>query len=236
MAPRTTRPFDCRCGFDARFGCALGGHAAVSIVRRAILFYRRHGLRSTVARCLTASRRSMYFGRMVLFSCPLPLQQLGVTQQIKVERVNASSLLQNDYERMLNDGDPAGRARELSRRFAAGSELWLAKLDGQLAGFGWTLKGGTIEPHFFPLLPDDVHLFDFYVYPEFRGRGFNIALLKEILDRLSQEKVRHAHIECAAWNQAQLRSLKKTPFLRYGEATQFSVFGRTVVIWRRTAV
>lgn len=108
-------------------------------------------------------------------------------------------------------------------------------MEGKLAGFGWTIQGRTIEPHFFPLQSDEVHLFDFFVFPEFRGRGINVALVMDILTRLGEEKVRLAHSECAAWNDAQIRSLSKTPFRRYGEAIKLGILSCWLVIWRRTA-
>ncbi len=32
-----------------------------------------------------------------------------------------------------------------------GALLWLIKSEDGLAGYGWTLQGRTIEPHYFPL-------------------------------------------------------------------------------------
>ena len=82
----------------------------------------------------------------------------------------------------------------------------------------------------------DIHFFDFFVLQAFRGRRVNVALALEILYRLAVENVRRARIECAAWNDSQIRSLCKTPFHRYAEAIKLRVFGNTVVIWRRSDV
>lgn len=200
-------------------------------MRRLYSFYRKHGFRSTTARVGVAFRRVSFFGRMVLFSCPLPIDRFIRNEEVCVERVDRTNISKNDYECILDFWNPSISARQLSDRFEAGSELWLAKVNNRLAGFGWTIKGRTVEPHFFPLQSGDVHLFDFLVFPNFRGHGINVELVMEILIQLGNESVRLAHIECAAWNTAQLRSLAKTAFRNYGGATKIVLFGHAVVMW-----
>ena len=170
-------------------------------------------------------------GRMILFSCRLPVEQSNRTRNVCIERVGGTTISKEDCDRIVDVVNPSIRTRELANRFAAGSELWLAKVDGKLAGFGWTINAKTIEPYFFPLQRDDVHLFDFYVFPEFRGRGINAAIIMDILHKLGTEKVCRAHIESAAWNNAQLCSLKKTAFCQYAVATKVRLFGRSLVLW-----
>lgn len=194
-------------------------------------FYRSHGLRSTIARSREAVRRLSYCGRMVLFSCALPINRPSPVRGVTVERTSASTLPQAEFERTFAVQNPAVRKRQLAERFAAGSELWLARLDGKLAGFGWTIQGRTIEPHFFPLQPDEVHFFDFFVSPEFRGRRINVALMAEVLAQLEGARIRLVHLECAAWNTTQLRSLDKSLFRRYATASKLVFLGRPLVIW-----
>jgi GNAT superfamily N-acetyltransferase len=104
-------------------------------------------------------------------------------------------------------------------------------LDGRLAGFGWTLQGGAIESYYFPLAQDDVHLFDFHVFPEYRGRGVNPYLIGRILELLATNCTGRAFIEAAEWNHAQLSSLRKTPFRCLGSAKSFTFLGHTFVSW-----
>jgi GNAT superfamily N-acetyltransferase len=170
---------------------------------------------------------------MVLFSCRLPLDRLNPTAGVCVERVGAATISKEDYAVMLGVWDPTIRSRQFAERFQAGSELWLAKVDGKLAGSGWTIQGRTIAPYFFRLQPGDVHLYDFLVLPQFRGRGVNVLLVMDILARLGAEQVHRAYIECALWNHAQLRSMAKTAFRRYAEATKMTILGHSLVIWHR---
>jgi GNAT superfamily N-acetyltransferase len=168
---------------------------------------------------------------MILYSCPLSPQQFNQKPGFDVERVDGTTLSKEDCAGILNIWNPSLKALQMSERFAAGCELWLAKVDGRLAGFGWSLQGRTMEPYFFKIQPDDVHLFDFFVFPAFRGRGINVALVMDILSRLGREGVHCAYIECAAWNDAQRNSLSKTKFRSYATASKFRFWGKWIVIW-----
>jgi ribosomal protein S18 acetylase RimI-like enzyme len=168
---------------------------------------------------------------MILFSCSLPIKRPQPVGGVSVERTSASTLPKDEYTRSFGVQNPTVRMQQLAALFAAGGELWLARLDGELAGFGWTIQGRTIEPHFFPLQPDEVHFFDFYVSPEFRGRRINVALMTEVLAQLDGAIIRRAHLECAAWNAAQLHSLDKSLFRRYATASKLTFLGRALVIW-----
>jgi ribosomal protein S18 acetylase RimI-like enzyme len=110
------------------------------------------------------------------------------------------------------------------------------KSGGKLPGYGWTLQGGTIEPHYFPLAQDDVHLFDFHVFPQYRGQGINPFLVTHILHSMTGECGGRAFIEAAEWNEAQLSSLRKTPFRCMGWAKKSTIFHRTIVCWAQTEV
>jgi GNAT superfamily N-acetyltransferase len=110
--------------------------------------------------------------------------------------------------------------------------LWLLKLENSIAAYGWAVLGRTIEPHFFPLAANDAHLFDFFVFPEFRGRRLNPALVNHILVHLACETSGRAFIEAARWNQPQLASLARLPFRKLGCARKFQLLGRTIVMWR----
>jgi len=106
----------------------------------------------------------------------------------------------------------------------------MIKVDGALAGYGWSLRGSTIEPHFIRIGQHDVHLFDYYVAPAYRGRGLNPALVNQILQILAEEHCGRAFIEVADWNYPQLSSIRKTPFRRLGHARKITI-GRQAFVW-----
>lgn len=169
---------------------------------------------------------------MSLFSCDVGSVSESPSLKVVVERMQPGSLSPEEYQTLVGIcGHSAERARELEARFESGCDLWLGRLNGDIAGYGWTVAGHTMEPHFFKLRADEVHFYDFHVFPDFRGKSVNVNLVIGILNELKESGARVAHIECADWNEAQLRSLRKTPFVRNARASKVSLFGYTFVMW-----
>jgi ribosomal protein S18 acetylase RimI-like enzyme len=173
---------------------------------------------------------------MVLFYFDLPkegaIPKGTLAKNLKVERVATLDRIDaQDFRQITDFWNPEVSRRNLSERIEKGASLWLIRWDGRIAGYGWTMTGRTIAPHYHPLGANDVHLFDFLVYPEFRGRNVNPSLVEQILDALVAEGRSRAYIEVREWNRPQLASLAKTPFRRFGVARKTCFCGRTFVEW-----
>ncbi|MGA2071878.1 MAG: GNAT family N-acetyltransferase [Terriglobia bacterium] len=198
-------------------------------------FYRRHGSWATIRRASVAATRALFSSRSVLFYCDLARLTTPVAALpsfLEVERKsNAAELSAEDLQEMTGFWSPKLVNRNMKERFGKRASLWLIKSAGRLAGYGWTLWGSTVEPHYFPLGHDDVHLFDFHVFPQYRGRGMNPLLVTYILQSLAAEGAGRAFIEAAEWNQPQLSSLFKTPFRCLGKAWKLTFLGRTIVYY-----
>jgi GNAT superfamily N-acetyltransferase len=206
----------------------------LELVGRAFYYGRRHGLGAFFKRSLIGCKRMLACNRLVLFSCDLATLNAaakgGVPGEVEQKRSEAE-LSKQDLAQMESIGFPKAVRRHISERFTRGASLWLSRVDGKVAGYGWTLRGKTVVPHFFPLEIDDVHLFDFFVFPMHRGRGINVALVNHILGALAAERKGRAFIEAADWNTSQLRSLNRMPFRKIGYARKLCVFGKTFVMW-----
>jgi ribosomal protein S18 acetylase RimI-like enzyme len=205
-----------------------------SSIIRVTEYYSRHGFRATIRRAGLAVRRELFARRMVVFYCELikGSRPLAVPDFLSIDRLRTETELKpSDLQQMTSFWNPKLAHRNIRERFEHGASLWLIKSGDMLAGYGWTLQGRTIEPYYFPLAPDDVHLFDFHVFPQYRGRGINPYSVAHILDNLAMNCGGRAFIEAAEWNEAQLSSLRKTPFRRMGRARSFSLFGHTLVSW-----
>lgn len=174
---------------------------------------------------------------MVLFYCDLSKQRALTPElpaSLKTERHrNQTDLSPQDFAQITSFWNPRLACRNIKQRFELGASLWLIKVEDKLAGFGWTLQGRTVEPHYFSLGSEDIHLFDFQVFPQYRGRGVNPQLVSYILRSVAAECHGRAFIEAAEWNQAQLASLRRTSFRRLGSARKLTVLGRTIVCWAR---
>jgi ribosomal protein S18 acetylase RimI-like enzyme len=206
-----------------------------SSVTRVTDYFKRNGLQAALRRAGLATRRALFSGRMVLFYCDLStLKPTTVDSQNlpKVERhTNQIGVTPQDLQEITNFWSPKLARRKIEERFELRASLWLIKVEHNLAGYGWTLQGRTVEPHYFSLGPDDIHLFDFHVFPRYRGRGVNPSLVSYILRSLAAESQGRAFIEAAEWNHAQLDSLRKTPFRPLGWARKFTILRRTIVYW-----
>ena len=209
-----------------------------SSISRAAEYYKRHGFVKTMRRAGLAAQRVLFANRMVVYSCDLaklPAAPVNVPESMRIDRVRSESELSpQDREAITSLWNPELARKNIRERFERGASLWVIRSEGRLAGYGWTLQGSTMEAYFFPLRPDDVHLFDFHVLSEFRGRGLNPLLVSEILRGVASETAGRAFIEAAEWNEAQLSSLRKTPFVKLGLARSFRLFGHTFTRWSRS--
>jgi hypothetical protein len=202
---------------------------------RFAVYLRRNGFRAAARRAAVAFNRALFSNRMVLFYSDLSRQgswPADLPISVKVERKRSESDLDSqDLQEIMNFWNPKLASRQINERFGRGASMWLIKSEDRLAGYGWTLQGCTIEPHYFHFGKDDVHLFDFLVFPKYRGQGLNPLLVTHILRNLATESRGRAFIEAAEWNHAQLSSLRKTPFHRIGQARKLTILRRTIVCW-----
>lgn len=199
-------------------------------------YYDRNGFRATLSRFLLEARRALFFDRMVIFYCdlrPEALPQVNLPECLKVERYrDEKDVGPQDLHAITSFWNPNLAQRRLDERFRLGASLWLIKFEEQLAGYGWTLRGRTVEPHYFPLAKHDVQFLDFHVFPKYRGRAIDWFLMTYILHELAVEGCARAFGEAAEWNQPSLASFGMTPFCRLGIAKKIAVHGN-IIVWSR---
>jgi hypothetical protein len=209
-------------------------------ISRLAAYYKRHGFAATLRRFRLQAKRTLFSNRMVLFYCDLATLSPAATEmpgRLKVERHRTQTdIAPQDLQQITSFWNPDLASHNISHRFGLGASLWLIRFEDKLAGYGWTLQGRTVEPHYFPLAPDDIHLFDFQVFPHYRGQGLNPLLVGEILRCIAVESRGRAFIEAAEWNQPQLASLRHTPFRRLGSASKFRLGRRIVVSWSENKI
>jgi hypothetical protein len=207
-------------------------------ISRVTSYCRRNGLRATVGRFGVSMKRTLFASRMVVFYCDLPMlsaPKSGLPSTLRVERhTNQTDLSPHDLEQITSFWNPAQARRNIDERFELGASLWLIKFKDDLAGYGWTLQGRTVEPHYFPLGAEDVQFLDFHVFPKFRGRAMDWCLMTYILHQLAAEGKARAYGEAAEWNKASLSSFGMTPFRRLGWGKKYTIFGRTIVWWHNS--
>jgi hypothetical protein len=172
---------------------------------------------------------------MVVLYCDLyerRLPQINVPTALRVERLRALNELSEEHlQAMTSFWNPKLANRNIRERFEKGASLWLVEWENHLAGYGWTLQGKTIASYYFPLGPDDVQLFDFYVFPRFRGRALHWLLTSYILHTLAAEGMSRAFADTGEWNQAQRASFTMTPFRPLGFVRTYKILGQVFNCW-----
>lgn len=204
-------------------------------ISRFTAYYTRHGFLATIRRAGVALKRGVFSSRMVVFYCDLGKQTAGpvkIPSSLIAQRLRSyAELSKQDLQEMTSFWNPKQAHRNIRERFEKGASLWLIKSEDRLAGYSWTLRGRTIAPYYFLLGEDDVQLFDFYVFPKFRGRAILWFLVAHILHNLRDEGAGRVFGDVAEWNHASLSFYKMTPFRRLGLARSFTVLGHTFTRW-----
>lgn len=204
-------------------------------ISRVADYYSRHGLEAAIRRTGVAARRALFSSRTLVFYCDLGQQTshpLTMPSSMRVDRLTKEAeLAPQDFQEITSFWNPKQARRNVKERFAKGASLWLIKSEEKVAGYGWTIQGRTIAEYYFPMGQRDVQLFDFYVFPKFRGRALHWLLTAHILQTLAAEGAARAFADTGEWNQAQISSFKMTPFRRLGLVRSFTIFGHTFVSW-----
>ncbi|MGB2637096.1 MAG: GNAT family N-acetyltransferase [Candidatus Acidiferrum sp.] len=204
-------------------------------IDRLTAYYSRHGFAATIRRAVVGTKRAFFANRMVVLYCDLTEltpRRAKLSSSLKFQRLRSEHELDHqDLQEIASLWNPKQAQRNIAERFEKGASLWLIKSAGNLAGYGWTIRGCTIAPYYFPLGPDDVQLFDFSVLPRFRGRALHWVLTFYILRALAAEGATRAFADTAEWNQAQLSSFKMTPFRRLGLVRTFKLPGKMIISW-----
>ena len=206
-----------------------------SSISRLADYYKRYGFSATIGRARLAAKRALFANRMVVFYCDLANQgarAAAVPGSFRIDRVRSKvELSPEDLREITSFWNPRQALQNVNDRFGKGASLWLIKSGDKPAGYGWTLRGDVVAPYYFPMGPNDVQLFDFYVFPKFRGRALHWLLTSHILQALAAEGATRAFADTHEWNQAQLSSFKMTRFRELGRVRTFEILGSKFVTW-----
>jgi GNAT superfamily N-acetyltransferase len=207
-----------------------------SLVLRVAEYRRRHGVPATLRRAGVALNRALFAADMVVFYCDLDrdkLRPVRIPTGFSIECDGSLlELSSSDFQQVTAFWNPGLASANIRERFERGALLWMVKAGDRVAAYGWTLRGRTIQPYYFPLGINDVQLFDFYVAPKFRGRALHWLLTSHILHQLAAQGASRAFADTGAWNDAQLASFTMTPFRELGRLRTFRIIGRVLTCWR----
>ncbi len=208
-------------------------------VSRLTNYYRRHGFRASVERVGLFLSQALTSGKMVVFYWDLtrPVESFdwpNLRDHLTVEQKNSrEEIAASDWNQIVDFWNRKLTEPAFSLRLQHGATIWLLRSEGKLAGYMWSVGGRTLEPYYYPLGAGDAMVYDFLVFPEYRGRRFLPYLLNYVLKEMRAQNMTRAHFDVAAWNRASLSGTAKTAYPRHmlGIARKRTFFGRTFVQW-----
>jgi len=155
-----------------------------------------------------------------IYSRPAPLEKVDLPAGMAIERIDsweAAGPRMNLIRARRTEKHLEIMRRELSDH----GVMWLALVDGKLAGYLWSRKGKFVPNWFVHLGEDDLQFFAATTFEEFRGRGIAPTLMRYIMQ---QEMNGHgtAYVDCAQWNNAAARFFEKAGFSRVATMKRYS--------------
>lgn len=202
---------------------------------RAWNYLRWHGLRSTIERSWREIKNKVLHDRDVLFMRDLlrgESEDNPLPENCRIKRFNEESGMPDKLFDRIADQYPEELLKEYhKKRFRKGAILWCIEMDKKDVGYTWTLAGRTIKSHFFPLTKRDIHFFDSFILPSYRGRRLNSVMKEHILKHYKYAGFHRAFSETKEWNTSSMRSLAKNGFVRIGLAKRRFRRGKCEVTW-----
>ena len=202
-------------------------------------YYNSKGLSTTIRRIVQKFAESLFEKPYILFYADLA--GINDAEHSLPKNFNVTSyqnerdVPQKDLEAFFDYLGEKMMRYYLKTRLHRGASLWVVKVDGTPAGYLWSIRGDTIQPHYFPLTENDVNLFDDLIFEKFRGRGINPLFVNEVLCRLKHQSLTRAFIDTNVTNCPEIHSLAKTGFKQFATARKFRLGKRNFTTWLQKA-
>ncbi len=202
---------------------------------KAIRYYRRNGFWKSARQLFKKIKENMMPEPDVIYYADLAglkaNSSIGQDAIRIVERKAAAEITVEERDVLY---DQIGRKLiepQLAERFERGASAWFVYWKEQFAGMVWTLAGDTMEPFYYFIPPQDVHVFNNVIFPEYRGKGINPVLIETVLVRLSERGFVRAYIETLVSNLAEQKSLARTRFRPMGTARKKKRGSHQITCW-----
>jgi GNAT superfamily N-acetyltransferase len=207
----------------------------LSYLARFMNYYQKRGFLRTISRIYEQPNRIIFKGQMLLFYAEMnEVNDSALTLPpniIIVCKSTYNEAVQPDMQMIINYWKKENLMDNARERFGKGAILWIVKLNKDIAGFVWSIRGKMVSPWYLPLTFHDAVLFDCVIFEEYRGRGLYPRLMNYLFGKLKLDGVSRVFGFSYAWNKSSIRGLEKTHYHKFSEARKFRVLGRNVTIW-----
>lgn len=204
------------------------------LIIRIIRYWRDHGARNTVLHGLQIVMRDMLSNTYIVYVADL--MNLDQKKQGNFEvckRESKDEISSEEYQQLYRFRDSRVMSRAIMKRFENMSHLWIAKRDGMITAFVWSIYGKATFPYFLKLSSEDVYLFDNEVLKDCRGHGINTIFINNVLLELKKNHFARAFIDTKIWNHAEIKSLGKTEFKKFGTGKKQTIMGLGKVSFKK---
>ncbi|HEV8607744.1 MAG TPA: GNAT family N-acetyltransferase [Tepidisphaeraceae bacterium] len=155
-----------------------------------------------------------------VYSCIAPIANVDLPAGLVIERIDSFEMA-GPWISEIRARRTEKHLELMRRELAAHGVMWMALMDGKLAGFLWSRKGRHVPKWFVPLGDDDLQFFAAVTFDEFRGRGIAPAMMRYIMQQEMNGRGA-AYVDCAQWNAPAARFFEKAGFSRMGTMKRYS--------------
>ena len=177
---------------------------------------KRYGVSGLPKRAWMHAKRRLVASRPLIYSRSGPVE--GVPSAgFTVERFSNWEEL-GSATAAVSESEGSSATRALRKQVGEGRVLWVARQDGEVAGYLLTARGRQAEPWLMPIAEEDLILYSVVVIPSFRGRGIAPTLAEQVL-RSELRDGQLAYIDTKAWNSSAIRFIDKADFRPVADAS-----------------
>jgi RimJ/RimL family protein N-acetyltransferase len=121
---------------------------------------------------------------------------------------------------------------EAKKKFAKQCEMWLGKINGNIASVCWSRCQAERKDYFVLIKNNDAVISSCFVMPEYRGKRIFPSMLEHIVcEMYEHNKIQNFYIDCKSWNISSIRGIEKSGFKLIGKAICFDIFNKRYYLY-----
>ena len=198
-------------------------------------YIKNKGFKSTSIRLIEKSKHMLFKRRFNIYHANIAnfssINSNLPASMVIVRKANEDEIESHILESLCELRQEKIVMQQFQERFPKGALLWILTINGDLAGFMWSIRRSPIEHFFFPLMDNDVYFFDIMILLEQRNKNLFPLFMHSVLSKLKHEGISNGYYTTYEWNKQMIKSTTKTAFQKIGMAQKFHMLGKDVVLW-----
>lgn len=178
---------------------------------------RRHGFWPSIRRVASQKFNRLFRARLCVWVWKSGEPLAAPPDDVEVLRFTTPDEVPASVLDELIAGDTPTFGSRMNKEFSEGGVLWVARVDGRVAGYQWSRNGRFVEGWHFELSERDTLIYSTVTFHDFRGRKVARAVMAAICEREVPADGR-ACADCMVWNTPAVRFIANTGFTKVAEA------------------